>query len=66
MSPAIYAESVQSVLALQQTLHNTQTLSDSFKKGGIALKGIHQEADVDSDGNGLAATRTIIRCINLA
>ncbi|MBL0230881.1 MAG: autotransporter-associated beta strand repeat-containing protein [Moraxellaceae bacterium] len=59
MSPAIYAESVQSALALQQTLHNTQTLSDSFKKGGIALKGIHQEADIDSDGNGVAATRTV-------
>ncbi|MBK6756109.1 MAG: hypothetical protein IPG70_00020 [Moraxellaceae bacterium] len=59
MSPAIYAETAQSVLALQQTLHNTQTLSDVFSKGGIALKGLSQEADVDSDGNGLAATRTI-------
>jgi autotransporter-associated beta strand protein len=59
MSPAIYAETAQSVLALQQTLHNTQTLSDVFKKGGIALKALSQEADIDSDGNGLAATRTM-------
>jgi uncharacterized protein YhjY with autotransporter beta-barrel domain len=59
MSPAIYAETVQSVLALQQNLHNTQTLSDVFNKGGIALKGLHQTADVDSDGNGIAATRTM-------
>jgi uncharacterized protein YhjY with autotransporter beta-barrel domain len=34
-------------------------LSDAFNKGGIALKGLHQEADVDSDGNGIAATRTM-------
>ncbi len=59
MSPAVYAESAQSVLALQQTLHNTQTLSESFKKGGIALKALQQETDVDSDGNGIAATRSI-------
>ena len=59
MSPAVYAESAQSVLALQQTLHNTQTLSEGFKKGGIALKALQQETDVDSDGNGIAATRSI-------
>ena len=59
MSPAIYAETAQSFLALQQTLHNTQTLLDVFSKGGIALKGLSQETDVDSDGNGLAATRTM-------
>ncbi|MCP5174047.1 MAG: autotransporter-associated beta strand repeat-containing protein [Moraxellaceae bacterium] len=59
MSPAIYAENVQAALALQQRLHNTQTLSDVFKKGGVALKGLYQEADIDSDGNGIAAKRTI-------
>jgi autotransporter-associated beta strand protein len=59
MSPAIYAESAQSVLALQQTLHNTQTLSESFKKGGVAVKLLQQDTDVDSDGNGIAATRSV-------
>ncbi|MEN9430188.1 MAG: hypothetical protein RJA86_1047, partial [Pseudomonadota bacterium] len=59
MSPAIYAESAQSVLAIQQSLHNTQTLSESFKKGGVAVKLLQQDTDVDSDGNGIAATRSI-------
>ncbi len=59
MSPAIYAENIQATLALQQHLHNTQVVSDVFKKGGIALKGLYQEADIDSDGNGIAAKRTI-------
>ncbi|HMV59643.1 MAG TPA: autotransporter outer membrane beta-barrel domain-containing protein, partial [Agitococcus sp.] len=59
MSPALYAESAQSVLALQQKLHNSQTISETFKQGGLALRGFQQDTDVDSDGNGLAATRSI-------
>jgi autotransporter-associated beta strand protein len=59
MSPAIYAESAQSVLAIQQNLHNGQTLSEGFKTGGIALKALQQDTDIDSDGNGIAASRSI-------
>lgn len=59
MSPAIYAESAQSILAIQQSLHNAQVLSESFKKGGLAVKLLQQESDVDDDGNGVAATRSI-------
>ena len=53
MSPAIYAESAQSILAIQQSLHNSQVLSESFKKGGIAVKLLQQDVDVDGDGNGV-------------
>ena len=59
MSPAIYAESAQSILAIQQSLHNSQVLSESFKKGGIAVKLLQQDVDVDGDGNGVAATRRV-------
>jgi len=57
MSPAVYAESAESILALQQYLHSTDT--EAFAKGGLALKALYKESDVDSDGNGVAATRNV-------
>ncbi len=57
INPSVYAESANSIKSLQQYLHNTQTLTDHFSKGGLAIKGIHQKTDVDAENNGFAATR---------
>jgi hypothetical protein len=59
MSPALYAESAQSILSVQQSLHNSQTLAEGFKQGGMALKLLQQDSDIDSDGNGIAASRSV-------